>query len=369
MARKRFGKRFGKKTLTNFIFCIHNHQPVGNFGFVIEDAYKNSYLPFLKILSNYPSIKLSLHISGYLLDYLMENHKEYIELLGTMIERGQVEMLGGGYYEPVLIAIPEGDRIGQIKLMSDKLHESFGVRPRGIWLTERVWEPRLPKSLHKAGVEYVVVDDYHFVKAGLKKENLSGYYLTEEMGYPLKVFPGSERLRYLMPFESPEKFIEHLNELEQKSPLTTHHSPLTVFADDGEKFGAWPDTHKWVYIDRWLERFSEVLTSNLEWIKPITFSEYIAGNNPCGRVYLPTTSYMEMGEWALPAEASFEYTNLVNDIKTWQDGERIKRFLQGGMWRNFMAKYSEANWMHKRMLMVSKQLAAHSSQITARHLL
>ena len=88
----------------------------------------------------------------------------------------------------------------------------------------------------------------------------------------------------------------------------------------------------------------------------MTFSEYLKKEEPLGRVYLPTTSYMEMGEWALPAEASREYTALVEEVKTWKDGDRVKRFLQGGMWRNFFAKYPEANWMHKRMLSVSRAL-------------
>jgi len=71
---------------------------------------------------------------------------------------------------------------------------------------------------------------------------------------------------------------------------------------------------------------------------------------------------MEMGEWALPPEASEAYTNLMNEVKTWQDGERIKRFLQGGFWRNFFAKYPEANWMHKRMLFVSEGVRSQESE-------
>jgi len=343
--------------LLYFILCVHNHQPIGNFDYIMEDGYKKAYLPFLEALSEYPSIKLSLHASGPLLDWLMENHKEYIDLLRSMVERGQVELMGGGYYEPLLAIIPDNDRRGQIRMMSDKLQELFGRLPRGIWLTERVWEPQLPGYLVEAGVEYVVVDDYHLVKAGLKREDLTGYYITEDQGHILKVFPGSERLRYLIPFKPVESFLEYL-----KGIL---NSQLIVYADDGEKFGIWPGTHQWVYKDGWLKTFFNTLNKNLDWIRPVTFSEYMDNYEPIGRVYLPTTSYMEMGEWALPAEASREYTNLVNDIKTWPDGERIRRFLQGGCWRNFLSKYPEANWMHKRMLFVSKGLAASSKQLTA----
>jgi len=67
----------------------------------------------------------------------------------------------------------------------------MGVTPQGMWLAERVWEPHLPKYLVEAGVEYISIDDYHFKKSGLKEEDLHGYYLTEEEGKSLKVFPGA----------------------------------------------------------------------------------------------------------------------------------------------------------------------------------
>jgi len=334
---------------------------VGNFGHVIEDSYRNAYLPFLKAISKYPSVKLSFHITGYLLDWLLENHIEYIEMLREMVNKGQVEMMGGGYYEPILAVIPPQDRIGQIRMMSDKLEDVFGKRPRGMWLAERIWEPQLPLYLKEAGMEYIVVDDYHFMKAGLRKEQLTGYYITEDLGKNLKVFPGSERLRYIIPFESVDKFLENIRWVETLGP-----NPAAIFADDGEKFGTWPGTHQWVYKEEWLRKFLEAVVENKELVKPVTFSEYIDDNEPLGRVYLPTTSYIEMGEWALPAEAAETYTNLINEVKTWQDGERIKRFLQGGFWRNFFAKYPEANWLHKRMLMVSEEVrSSGDSRIAA----
>jgi len=343
--------------LPNFIFCIHNHQPVGNFEHVIEESYQNAYLPFLRAIEKHPSIKLSFHITGYLLDWLLEHHKEYIEMFREMIQRGQVEMMGGGYYEPILAVIPPQDRIGQIKMMSDRLEELFGKRPRGMWLAERIWEPQLPVCLKEAGIEYVVVDDYHFIKAGLRKEELAGYYITEDMGDPLKIFPGNERLRYIIPFEAVERFIEHVRWASALGP-----NPAVIFADDGEKFGTWPGTHQWVYNEGWLDRFLNAVTENSDMVKPVTFSEYMDNNDPVGRVYLPTTSYMEMGEWALPAEASETFTNLVNEVKSWPDGERIGRFLQGGFWRNFFAKYPESNWMHKRMLMVSEEVRSQDAR-------
>jgi 4-alpha-glucanotransferase len=350
--------------MTNFVFCIHNHQPVGNFDTVLEEAYKDSYWPFLEAVSKHPSIKLTIHNTGFLLDWLIKNRPEYIELLRSMAASGQAEIMGGGYYEPILQVLPERDRISQIRMMSERVEKVFGVRPRGIWLAERIWEPALPTTLKKAGIEYLLVDDYHFIKSGLKKEELGGYYVTEDQGNVLKIFPGSESLRYLIPFQETDKLEAHLKGL--KGYLKRGN--CAIYGDDGEKFGVWPGTGKWVFEEGWLERFFSKIEDSAGWLKPVTMSEVMDSEEPLGRIYLPTTSYMEMGEWSLPAEASKEYTGLIDRIGSWHDGETVRRFLQGGTWRNFFSKYPESNWLHKRMLMVSRALETRPDSAASDHL-
>jgi len=339
--------------MTNFAFCIHNHQPVGNFSFVLEEAYERSYWPFLQAVSRHPAVKLTLHNSGFLIDWLVANRPQYVELLRSMTASGQVEVMGGGYYGPILSVIPERDRAGQIMLMSDKIEAAFGARPRGLWLAERVWEPALPSTLKAAGVEYIVVDDFHFIKSGLTREELGGCYITEDQGSVIRVFPGSEALRYLIPFKPVSELLAHLKGLGG----FLKRGNTAIYGDDGEKFGVWPGTEKWVFDDGWLEAFLQCIEGSLAWLKPVTFSECMDAEEPLGRVYLPTTSYMEMGGWTLPATAARAYEELVEEIKGWPAGDRVRRFIQGGAWRNFQAKYPESNWMHKRMLLASNALA------------
>ncbi len=334
-----------------FPFCIHNHQPAGNFDFVVEDAYKKAYWPFLKLLHEYPAIKLTIHNSGFLLEWIARKHPEYIELLGLMVKRGQVEVMGGGFYEPVLAVIPERDRLAQIRMMAERIEELFGTRPAGLWLAERVWEPTLPGTLKEAGVEYALVDDFHFIKAGLSTEELGGYFITEDRGSAVKLFPGSEALRYLIPFRTVECLEEHLLGLKER--LT--RGDAAIYGDDGEKFGVWPGTHKLVFKDGWLRRFFEMLVS-MEGLTPLTLGEYAGEAKPLGSVYLPTCSYMEMGEWSLPARAAKEYHAITESLGSEKSDKHIKRFMQGGTWRGFFSKYPESNWMHKRMLMASRLL-------------
>jgi hypothetical protein len=48
--------------------AIHNHQPVGNFGWVFAEVYDRAYLPMLEALERHPGVRLSLHYTGPLLD-------------------------------------------------------------------------------------------------------------------------------------------------------------------------------------------------------------------------------------------------------------------------------------------------------------
>jgi len=96
-----------------FLFCVHNHQPVGNSPYVLENAYGKAYLPFVEVLKKYPFMKISVHYSGILWDFFKEHHPEFLETLREMVKRGRLEMMTGGYYEPILTVIPDEDKVGQ----------------------------------------------------------------------------------------------------------------------------------------------------------------------------------------------------------------------------------------------------------------
>ncbi|MCK4410212.1 MAG: alpha-amylase, partial [Candidatus Eisenbacteria sp.] len=192
------------------VLCIHNHQPVGNLPGVFEDAYLRAYLPFLEAIEEFPEIKIVLHNTGPLLEWYEGHAPDYLERVRALVARGQVEVLGGAFYEPILCAIPERDARGQMQMMTDYVSDRFGVRPRGMWLAERVWEPRLAKTIHEAGLEYLPLDDYEFRLAGIEDEDLVGPFLTEEQGFAVRVFPISKKLRYAIPFAEPEETLDVL---------------------------------------------------------------------------------------------------------------------------------------------------------------
>ena len=333
-----------------FIFGVHCHQPVGNFNFVIEEAYKKSYKPFLEAVSKFPLIKIAFHISGPLLEWIEDKHREYIDMLRGLVGEGRAEVIGSGYYEPVLASLPKEDRCEQILSFALHLEKTFGVRPRGLWLTERVWESEIIDDLIECGIKYVFVDDYHFISAGFNPEELHGYFLTESSGRTLAVFPIDERLRYLTPFQPEDETVNYLRGIVAEDGQSTG-----IIFDDCEKFGSWPGTHKWVYEEGWIHRFFEKLSlsSDITWFLP---GDYVEEFPPRGMAYLPTASYFEMGQWSLPSESALEFGRLVRELRSRGDWLRLRSFMRGGIWKNFFVKYPEANYMHKKMIHVSRKV-------------
>ncbi len=332
---------------------------MGNFDHIFEEAYQKSYAPFVRVLSVHPRIRLSLHYSGILLEWIEVRHPEFFEQLRKLITRGQVEMVGGGYFEPILPAIPDADKSAQIRRLADYLRRRFRVTAKGAWIAERVWEPSLARPLAEAGVEYAVLDDTHFLAAGLEPSELNGAYITEETGAPLRLLPSLKALRYTIPFREPEETLRILSEGREKAG---HPDPLFAMGDDCEKFGVWPGTFEHCYTNKWLERFLESVESASGWLETTTISDYLAAHRPLGRIYLPTASYPEMMEWALPTRASGQFKACLEESEQNPSGERFRRFLRGGLWRNFLSKYPESNQLHKLMLDVSRRWHDASSR-------
>ncbi|MFT3881857.1 MAG: hypothetical protein QM703_19645 [Gemmatales bacterium] len=277
-----------------FAFALHDHQPVGNFDSVFAQAYTDAYFPFLDVISQYPELSFSMHMSGPLLEWLEKNRPDHLGDLKELVKSGQLEIIGGAYYEPILPILPRRDRVGQIRRYSEKLKEVFDADVRGLWLAERVWEPSLVTDLLEADIEYTLLDDFHFKQAGLEEDDLRGYFMTEDQGFLLRVFPISEPLRYMVPWKDPSEAMAYIDLLAEAYP-----DSVIVCADDGEKFGSWPGTHSLCYDKKWLATFFDMLLERQaqDKIQLVTLSQALDETPPMGTVYLPECSYREMTEW------------------------------------------------------------------------
>lgn len=335
--------------MLNLVMALHCHQPVGNFDHVFGMAMEKCYQPILDILYKHPGIKTGIHFSGPLLEWIEKNRSDYLSLIADMVKRGQLEMLSGGFFEPLLAEIPARDAIGQVSMMNEYLTEKFAQKPNGFWLTERVWDSTLPLVLKDSGLSYTIVDDTHMYYSGLKPDQIYGSYLTEKEGHMLKILATPMVMRYLIPFRLVEDVIGHLRHEESLG------RNIAVYGDDGEKFGLWPGTYEWVIEKGWLNNFFTAVEDNGDWLKTTLPSDYLTKNPPIGRIYLPQASYEEMTEWALPAEQSHALETIIKRLKDDRLFDEWRPFVRGGIWDNFLVKYFETNRMHKKALFLSEK--------------
>jgi alpha-amylase/alpha-mannosidase (GH57 family) len=336
---------------------LHNHQPVGNFDSVLQQAYEDSYRPFLDVFEEFENLRISLHTSGPLIEWLDKHHPDYVDRLAQLASMGRIEILGGAFYEPILTMIPPRDRVGQITSYTEWLHRRLGAKIDGMWVPERVWEQSLASEIADAGIRYTVLDDFHFKNAGLLEEQLFGYYTTENDGRVVSVFPGSERLRYTIPFADPHETIDYLRSLSQATP-----DAIAVFGDDGEKFGTWPDTKIHVYENGWLRRFFQALKDNSDWLITSTLGEAFQRVLPLGKIYIPECSYREMTEWSLPATRQIAFEDLKHRMEGNPNWHELQQFVRGGIWRNFKVRYPETDEMYCRMMGLSNRLDELTAQ-------
>jgi hypothetical protein len=307
----------------NLLFGIHCHHPLGSPEQSFESAYNENYLPLIETLARHPRAKFAAYFSGTLYDWFVEKHPEFIDFLDKLARRGQIEMLSGGFYDPILTIIPDEDKLGQIEMANQFIKEKFGRAPHGMWLTESVWEPALPRIFSRAEIEFVLLDEDLFIQAGINTLNLYGYHLTDDEGEMVKVFPVNRTLRDYIFSKTPEEVLEYLRLIHAQN-----QNAAVVFMEDAAKFGTQENIH---YLEDLLSRLMKS-----DWIKFNSFASYLDEYPPIGQIYIPCGSHFEMMQWSRAASS---------------DEEKQK-----GYFKNFFIKYPEANNLHKKMLYVSNKL-------------
>ncbi|MFZ5859956.1 MAG: 4-alpha-glucanotransferase, partial [Spirochaetota bacterium] len=97
---------------------MYNSLPYNASDTLYEQAYQGAWRPFLSGLYKFPSIKAVIHFPGNIFAWIEQNHPEYLYLLIEMVRKGQIELLGGGFYSPLAPLVSTQDMTGQVEALS-----------------------------------------------------------------------------------------------------------------------------------------------------------------------------------------------------------------------------------------------------------
>jgi hypothetical protein len=176
------------KTLT-IILGIHCHVANGAGTSDFERVYKERIRPILTGLYQFPKFPAMLHFSGSLWYWIERNHNEILKLIGDLIGRKQIELLSGGFYEPMMPFIGYNDRIGHIEMLTTYLRRHFGKRTHGCLLPEAAWDSSMPSVLASCNIAYTFLNEEYFLGAGLGYKDLYKPYISEDKGKTVTIFP------------------------------------------------------------------------------------------------------------------------------------------------------------------------------------
>jgi len=152
-----------------------------------EELYRNKLKPFITTLNKYPKIPAVLYYSGTLFHRLEQKKPELFLLIKELTARKQLEILGGGFYEPLMPLLPHADKIGQIEMFTTYIRQNFGRKPQGCLLAHSGWEQSLVGVLTTCGMAYTFLTEEQFAAAGA--EHCFEPVYTEDQGKLLAVFP------------------------------------------------------------------------------------------------------------------------------------------------------------------------------------
>ncbi len=209
---------------------------------IFEKDYISVYKPAAKFLYSHPDFFMSFAFNGVQLEFLKKKYPEFIELLRELVQRKQIELLGGGYYDPAFPLLFPMDRTGQIELLTSALRSISGKRPRGINICASIWDYSLVSCFHNCGMEYVLLDDSLISQEKQKYIPL----IMSDKGKTLSVLPVSQEFKPNLS-DSPK---EYLNEIIKKIRKVSKTSNTLI-----------KDVQKAVNVQFSHEEFSQLLKS------------------------------------------------------------------------------------------------------------
>ncbi len=329
----------------------HLHQPVTQEKRWIDIATEKAYNKLLDTYAKHPKIKFNLNITGSLLENLEKYHPETIERVRKGIEKGQIQLITTGYYQPLIPLIPQSHAIAHIKKNTAMLMRIFGQDVFSAWIPERAWEPWEAEVWAESGVKNVLIDDHVLKRGNPEFSEKEKYYVwkAEHNGKSVNVFLIDKEMRYLIPWEPVEKVFQYIRGVAEK----TEGNAVITFGDDGEKMGEWPHTEN---ACEWLDEFLSMLEKE-EGVKPVWMEDYISAVGAKGTAKFPPVTYVEMEKWCFGSIHNWTKHPLVRDMyQRLREAVEAKKEVDDNILR---AECNDPYWYARRMT-YHRQLIYHN---------
>lgn len=220
-----------------------------------EKNYQSIYKPLVKFLYNNPTFPFSFSFSGNQLLFYKKRKNELLQIFRELVNRKQIEAIGGTFYDALLPLIYPVDRNSQIDLLSAEIRQSTGKRPRGMFLFEDCWDSSLINNIHTSGIEYVLLENSLIPDS--KKKFLP--IVVSDLSKSIDILPYYNDLKPTKDI-SPKEFIENITKLIHK--IETKDDYFQYETDRIVNICFNQDEILNLINNKWFEKFSDYLKNN-----------------------------------------------------------------------------------------------------------
>ncbi|MBY9001657.1 MAG: hypothetical protein KGD64_12135, partial [Candidatus Heimdallarchaeota archaeon] len=123
---------------------------------VLERIINICYKPFFTKLLENPEVKITLNVSGCLLEKLTMEYPEIIKLIEKAKDKGQIEIMGSAFYHPLLPLINEEDQKYQIRKQTESVKGIFGTVPIAFFPPELALTPENIPPIIAEGFKLII---------------------------------------------------------------------------------------------------------------------------------------------------------------------------------------------------------------------
>ena len=296
---------------------------------VLEKNFQTIYKPVLKYLYSHPSFPMSFAFSGPQIQFFKKRKNELITILRELTDRKQVEILGGGYNDPLLPLLNSADRNGQIDLLTSEIRATFGKRPRGMTLFQDCWDSSLVNNIHTCGIEYVILNSSIIPES---KRSFLPIFMSD-LGKNVDIFP---YYNDLLPDEQmlPDEFIYNIEKAVLKVEKKDNHLQL--------------DADRIIAISLTPEMVSKL--NEAKWFEQL--GKYIQANDS-GRVKLTTlNNYRTAGvKIKIPSYIPIGISDEVSKITSISSTEKTNKYQVNVF--DFLNTFNESKKLYNRMMYLS----------------
>lgn len=231
--------------------CYFNYETPNsdmNNRFIIDKVAEKSYIPtnevLIAMLEAHPEFRLSLSITGTLIDQLEAWRPDVLDSFKRLVATGRVEIIAETYYHSLAFFYSRAEFVRQVAMHADKIREVFGVSTTSFRNTELSYNNDLAYWADEAGFKAIITEGWDPVLGWRSPNYVYRPSYTNEIKLLMKNYRLSDDVAFRFSDKNwsewpltTEKYCHWLNEADPEGEI------INLFMDY-ETFGEhqWADT-------------------------------------------------------------------------------------------------------------------------------